>query len=467
MPGSGVSAMLCSMARIETTPVSALAPYVPRLVRGWSEEPGGPRARVIDGSLVSVDISGFTALAERLAVNGKAGAEELVTCISAVFDELINVAERHGGDVLKFRGDALLLFFPGERHAERACGAASDMQWTIEEVGNAESSVGPVELRMSAGVHSGDCHFFLMETPHRELIVCGPGPTRVFELEDLASAGEIVVSAETAAAVDPAWLGDERDGARLMTRLEPGASIDPAAARRARSRARALRPRLAARAPLGRERRGRAPPGDGRVRQAVGHGRADRRGGPEALLARLDVLAGAVAAVTRSYGVTWLESDIDVKACKLYLTAGAPSSTGDDAEGMLRAVREIVAADVGLPLRAGVNRGHVFTGDIGAASRRTYAVMGDAVNLAARLTGRAQPGDVLATADVLDRARTTYATEREPLLVKGKERAVMAYHVGEPEGRREAPQLDTIPIVGRDAELALLREAIDAARMRR
>ena len=134
---------------------ATFAPYVPRLIRGWSEEPDGPRVRALDGSLVSVDISGFTALAERLAVNGKAGAEELVGRISAVFDDLIGVAERHGGDVLKFRGDALLLFFVGDRHAERACGAASDMQWTIEEVGSADSSVGPVELRMSAGVHSG------------------------------------------------------------------------------------------------------------------------------------------------------------------------------------------------------------------------------------------------------------------------------------------------------------------------
>ena len=63
-----------------------MQPYLPRLIRGFSEEsPPGPRARVLDGSLVSVDISGFTALAERLAVNGKAGAEELVERISSVF----------------------------------------------------------------------------------------------------------------------------------------------------------------------------------------------------------------------------------------------------------------------------------------------------------------------------------------------------------------------------------------------
>jgi class 3 adenylate cyclase len=83
-----------------------LMPYLPRLVRAWSTEPDAPRARALDGSLVSVDISGFTALAERLSAKGKAGAEELVQRISACFDRLIDVAERHGGDVLKFRGDA-------------------------------------------------------------------------------------------------------------------------------------------------------------------------------------------------------------------------------------------------------------------------------------------------------------------------------------------------------------------------
>ena len=72
------------------------------------------------------------------------------------------------------------------------------MQWTIEEIGQAESSVGPVELRMSVGVHSGPCHFFLTAQPHRELLVAGPAATHVFELEDLATAGEIVVSAQTA-----------------------------------------------------------------------------------------------------------------------------------------------------------------------------------------------------------------------------------------------------------------------------
>ena len=67
---------------------------------------------------------------------------------------------------------------------------------------------------------------------------------------------------------------------------------------------------------------------------------------------------------------------------------------------------------------------------------------------------------------MLDRAKTLYATEKEPLLVKGKERAVTAHHVGAPIGSRDDPELDTTPIVGRERELEVLRGAVESARMR-
>jgi hypothetical protein len=58
-------------------------PYVPQLVRGWTPSGDDPRHMRVTGTLVFVDISGFTRLTERLARKGNVGAEEMSDLLSA------------------------------------------------------------------------------------------------------------------------------------------------------------------------------------------------------------------------------------------------------------------------------------------------------------------------------------------------------------------------------------------------
>ncbi|HUA70810.1 MAG TPA: tetratricopeptide repeat protein, partial [Solirubrobacteraceae bacterium] len=151
---------------------------------------------------------------------------------------------------------------------------------------------------------------------------------------------------------------------------------------------------------------------------------------------------------------------------KLRLSAGAPRLAGDDEERMLLALRQIVESDPPLPVQIGVNRGPVFTGEVGPDYRRWYAVMGDTVNLAARLMGKAPVGHVYATRDVLRYAKTRFdETALEPFSVKGKARPVQAWDVGPPmRATSEMLSGSDLPLVGRDPELELLRGAITGAR---
>ena len=453
------------------TPRGSLEPYLPRLVLDWAKHDPLEPWRELAGSLVSVDLTGFTALAERLQAKGRAGAEELVLAVSGVFEGLIGIAYRRGGDVLKFRGDALLMLFSGDAHAERACRAASEMQWFIERTGETMSSVGEVELRMSAGIYSGACHFFLVEASHRELVVAGPAATETIQLEDAAGAGEVLVSPGTAAAVGPEWLAGEREGAAL---LELDREPDPAAPPVVEDSS--LPPsglNLEPFVPVALRSYLKLEAGEAEHRQVAtafvkftGVEGLLAKGGLEAVSAPLAELAALVGRATLELGITWLETDIAVDGGQLYLTAGAPLSTEADEERMLRALRSIIDAPSSLTLRAGVNRGPVFAGDVGSSARRTYAVMGDTVNLAARLASRAEPGEILATGEVLERSRTRFATVPQPFLVKGKEHAITAYGVGTVTGVAEEEPAQALPIVGREQELAQLRTALDAARMR-
>src|SRR5690349_676354 len=116
---------------ISSAPV--LAPYLPRLLIEWICEEPERSWRAVDGSVVFVDISGFTKLSERLARRGRIGAEELADTIGENFSRLLGVAYDNGGGLLKFGGDALLLLFTGDGHEKAACRAAVAMRRTLRE----------------------------------------------------------------------------------------------------------------------------------------------------------------------------------------------------------------------------------------------------------------------------------------------------------------------------------------------
>jgi adenylate cyclase len=99
---------------------------------------------------------------------------------------------------------------------------------------------------------------------------------------------------------------------------------------------------------------------------------------------------------------------------------GAPELFADHADRAVAAAREIAAAtnalDIGLSVGTGVNTGRVVAGSIGGAGRLNFSVIGDAVNVAARVEAATrQTGD-----DVLITAATAAMLEREiPLVSRG------------------------------------------------
>jgi len=228
-PGSRVSqAQVAQNVAVTEAPASTsvstseLVPFVPRLTLEWLRDDADATWREVDGTLAFIDISGFTAMSERLSSRGRAGAEEVTEVMNATFAALLGVAYAQGGGLLKFGGDALLLLYEGPEHARRASRAAFEMRRTLRAIGRPRTSAGAVQLRMHAGIHAGRFHFFLVGDSHRELLVVGPAGTRTVEMEATSEAGEILVSAPTASLLDPEVLGDEKGGGRRRSRSRSG-----------------------------------------------------------------------------------------------------------------------------------------------------------------------------------------------------------------------------------------------------
>ncbi|MGB7818759.1 MAG: adenylate/guanylate cyclase domain-containing protein, partial [Ornithinibacter sp.] len=177
--------------------------HVPPSTLVWDDEAPGALFRVVDGTLVFADVSGFTALTERMSRRGRIGAEEIVETLNRVFGPMLDLAASRGGEMLKFGGDALLFLFTGPDHAEQACDAAVEMRVGLREAASQPTSVGRLPLSMSVGVHSGDIHLFLVGAPTRELLILGPAASATADAEKSAEAREIVVTAAAAARLSP------------------------------------------------------------------------------------------------------------------------------------------------------------------------------------------------------------------------------------------------------------------------
>ncbi|MDQ1402782.1 MAG: hypothetical protein QOG03_1098 [Actinomycetota bacterium] len=444
---------------------AALSPYVPRLLQEWGDGGEGPSWKVVDSTLVFVDLSGFTAMSERLARLGRVGAEEVSEVIGSTFAELLALAYAMGGSLLKFGGDAMLLLFGGEHHARRGARAAWDMRGALRRLGSIPTSAGGVRLKMTAGVHSGAIPLFLVGRSHRELFVVGPEASTVVAMEGAASAGQIVISPATAACLTPSNVGDALGPGRLL-RSQPRAVAAPAGPPSAAQPSRQFVPHAIREHVLG----GGAEPEHRQVTVAFVHfdgtDELVQAGGEEKVARLLDELVTSAQAAANEHGITIVGTDIDDDGGKIVLVAGAPVSHEDDSERMVRALRSILSGGRGLTLRVGTHRGPVFAGDIGPPYRRSYTVMGDVVNTAARIMAHAEPGQLLATAEVLDDCDTHFAATEQPAFrAKGKSAPLATFAVGEPldHSNDEDPSELLLPLCARQPELERMQGLVDAA----
>ena len=439
--------------------------FASRIVLDWVTDEPERRWRVVEGTLVFADISGFTALSEKLATRGRIGTEELVETLSRVFGGMLGIAAQRGGQLLKFGGDALLLLFTGSDHARQAASAAVEMRSDLRRASQASTSVGKLTLKISIGAHSGAFHLFLVGDRYRQLVVGGPDTTVAMDAENAAEAGQIVVSERMAD-----LLGREstklRDDGQLMVIWRKGA-VDPVGAPDGRdtdpvAAAQVTPPIIATVFEQG------APDPVHRIAtmaffKFTGTDQRLAEDGPDALADDLHRTLEIAQAAFDAEDIALLYVDVDANGGKLFCSSGIPV-TGDDDEGrMLRAARSIVDAEPPLALQVGIHRGHVFAGELGTRDQAVFSIMGDTVNTAARIMATAPAGVIHAHPAVLEMARTRYQTESQgPFTFKGKAQAQVVYRVGDELGPRESTDGHDLRFHGRDTELADLSARIDA-----
>ncbi len=424
----------------------------------------------VDGTLAFFDISGFTPLTERLATVGRAGAEHINDVLNTVFTGLIDVVFHFGGDVLEFGGDAMVVLYTGDQHERRAALAAGEIRRFMARLGRVETPAGKVQLGVSCGMASGTQAYYLLGRTRRALVVAGPVSTAMARLESRAGGGEVQVAPQLAAALPSAWSSEvDAEGARLALPLPKGSPVpvaDPIpVVLDDVDTAQLLPVQFRGLADVGRR--------SGELKQVAmafirltGTDDLLARDGVDAVHDALATISDLVDTTAAEFDVCWLETQAEANSVRWTLISGAPTATERDSERLLRVLRRIADASP-LPLRIGCNLGVVFVGDMGHPDRCTYIVMGDATNLAARLMGKAEPGQIIAGERLIAACAGRFETVAlEPFPVKGKRLPVQAYLVG-PLADDTGVATTNVPdggppMVGRERELASVLAALDA-----
>ncbi len=508
----------------------ALASFLPQYIADnealYTQEYAAQRP----GTFLFADVSGFTALSEKLQrEGGREGTEILTRVINDFFARMLEILAKSNGQLLKFAGDALEAFFPTPRRGNEApLAIRTGLRMQREMVANFQPIRHPelerlfgehdLALTMSIGICKGQLFEAVVGNEiQRDYVIQGDLPGQAMSAEEVGDRDDVIISADLQAAYADQFecvpvsegfyrvvdnFGDQLTDYEFVVprRRRPKTvalfNLDEAALMEDLTR---LLERVEGVARfVSREVVDRLVEGNGHIEPenrpatvifAHFTGFADllAEWGEEQLPLVASLLGRYYNLMRRAIaanGGALTRTDPYQRGVKMLITFGAPVAHADDPERAVMTALEMnrqlanfnarlhdelpeaLQREIYVQQRLGVTHGLVYAGEVGWKSRREYTVMGDDVNLAARLMSKGEAGQILISERVQERVAPHFETEAlPPMRMKGKSAPVQAYLVRTSTETVQglSPTSET-PFVGRDLQMLSLTYALQQAK---
>lgn len=400
---------------------------------------------IFDTALLFADISGFTAMSEKIASMGKEGSEEVTKIINGFFEPLIQIIIKWGGDIYRFGGDAIFSFFPSRRGTLptglRALCAAKEAIDFVKKHKDTKTKAGTFKINMHVGITKGLVFFKDLKS---DFFLGGKVANDLMKTVDKASAGEIVVDTaikndSEVAFFKPLQKGIWKyKGMRKMSREISMPSKTIVGGKVPIEVIETKMSSLKAYAPEWLYKRIELKPffdqRDGEHRKTAVvflhfSGIPYERDPHKSSIMLTSVYDILMQTIKKYDG--WLNKiDIYTDSARVLAVFGFPMAYEDYEQRAILFAHEIVNhPDLeGINLKIGVNSGFVFAVPVGSEIRREYTVMGDAVNLAARLASSSPKNTVLISEAIFNK---TFSLFEYQLLgkkkFKGKKARISSY----------------------------------------
>lgn len=421
------------------------------------------------GAVLFADLSGFTRLTGIFSkeLGPQRGAEALNQLLDPIYTELVNAIHDHRGSVIVISGDGITCWFDQD-DGSRATTCAFVMQKIVAQDGTISIPGGQkVSFGIKIALSVGSVQRFLVGDPNIQLFeaLAGGELDRVVSIHEALDKGEVAISGELLMKFEEqvhvlSWRqtaeGDRFAVVEELTKLakpEPWTQIptleDEAALkwvhRSVYSRIEAEEIEFLT-----------------ELRQAVplfvkfagidyDH---DETAGQ-----KLDQFMRVVQSVLERYEGYLCQLTIGGKTTNVFIAFGAPIAHEDNVDRALAAAIKLKEETTQLgfiqPVQIGLTQGQLWAGAHGGSAARTYSVMGPEVNLAHRLMGRAEPGQILVSPHVAEMAPNYSFKQLSPINFKGIEKPMSPFVLlGRP--KMQSAVVDRNTMFGRATERSIL-----------
>ena len=467
--------------------VENVASFLPIRVLNCFAADSTPLASPVSGSfeaaVLFVDISGFTALTERLAQKGTIGVEELTTHLNAYFGQLIELIIAHKGDIFKFAGDAMLAIWPAESmslYLATYCAAQCALA-ILNDLGKYQAA--NTELRLHMGIGAGKLQEFYIGglNGRWEYLVAGEPIAQVGLAETAAGIGEVCLSLTAWELIKDQFVGTLL--ASNVVRLEGFNLLNSVADRRLLNIGESppiaiydeMQERLERYVSVGVVERLKVGQtnwlGDLRRVSVMFLNLPGMDYDTDGVLDFISTIINSIQNILQVYEGTLNKFLVDDKGSTLVIGFGLPPFSHED-DSVRCAIAGMALLEnlrsLGLQPKIGIATGTCYSGVIGSQQRREYTIIGAVVNLAARLMQAAQDG-ILCDERTFELAKTRIQFESlTPIKLKGIKDAVQVFYPLR-EVRQDLPWWmvgkTEKSIVGREKERLLLGHKLEQVKL--
>jgi class 3 adenylate cyclase len=462
--------------------------YMPPQLTASPTPPGRVRQSWEQGALIFTDLSGFTPLMEANFNRGPDGARTLLGVLNSYFSNVIEIVSKSSGELLEFTGDALLIQFPAGRrgdHVAQAVRAGLRMQRAMARFEHIETEIGEFTLGMRVGIHVGRFltadigtpirmeHVLLGQDVHDAKLAEGAGSvgrvclsqaaydqvTDLFRFEPATTPGYMLVvddlSDDELGTFDISLTRRRMAGGVLMDRSVEGlmnaiedmvAKVEPLAAFIPDPVLHLLNESAAER---------HITPDFPRpivmFVNVLGLAEALSQASPEeagAIVTTFSRTFARINAAVEARGGLLKKVTYHLAGSDIMIMFGVPVSHTDEpvrAAKAALAIRDIILSaekvaiggnEVEIGCQIGLSYGLVFSGEIGEMrGRREFNILGDMVNTAARLMGKAVGNRILVTEALFEVLKEDFACDSiGSMPLKGKSERLRLYSLRERSG---------------------------------